>query len=77
MDTIVYTLVAKGGNALGSDIEGWVTNAFLTKDEAEEGQNVLENNLVSIVVDLDTLGKKVFYNLDPVERLAIHKFLTN
>jgi hypothetical protein len=74
MDTIVYTLVSKGGGIDGrdhTDKGGDVTKAYLTRQEAEKDPNLPWNTIKPEVVDLDELGKTTLRKLGPVERLAV------
>ena len=73
-DTIVYTLVTKGGGIDGMDHPdkgGKMTHAFLTRGEAEKCPNLPWCDLLPGVVDLGEVAKAALAKLTPVERLAL------
>lgn len=74
MDTIIYTLVSKGGGIDGrdhTDKGGNVTRVYATREQAEKGDNLPWNNIVPIVVDLDKVAKEALASLTPVQRFAL------
>jgi hypothetical protein len=74
MDTIVYTLVTKGGGMDGmdnTDKGGKVTHVFIDKKAAEKCKNLPWCDIKPVVVDLAELADKHFKSLDPMTTLAI------
>lgn len=73
-DTIVYTLVSKGGGVDGrdhTDKGGHVTKAYLSREAAEKDPNLPWHDIKPEVVDLEAAAKKVIASLGPIERLAL------
>lgn len=73
-DTIIYTLVSKGGGIDGrdhTDKGGNVTHAFFTREDAEKCPNKPWNDIKPVVVDLKEMAEKVIAGIGPIERLAL------
>ena len=78
VDTIIYTLVTKGGGIDGLDFTdkgGNVTHAFFTRGEAERHPNRPWCEIVPEVVDITAVAKRRLQSLDPVSYLCVTSYL--
>lgn len=73
-DTIVYTLISRGGGVDGrdpTDEPGRLVGAFLAREEAEKAPSRLWCDVVPQVVDMNEAKKAAVAKLDPIDRLAL------
>lgn len=73
-DTIVYTLIGKGGGVDGrdhTDKPGRLNKAYLTRQQAEKDPNVAWSDIKPEVVDLAKQASAALDKLDAIDQLAL------